>query len=500
MPKRKLFFTVFPVIILLGLAILFGWRIQKNKTSAQVAGPAEYVPGEILVKFKDGVSKEKKDKFIADNKLKEKKEIPEIGVKVLELPTKGNEKQFVANFKANSDIDLAELNHLDKPDLIPNDQYYSLQWHLPKISAPGAWDKTTGNSNTVIAILDTGVDGTHPDLAGNLIPGWNVYNDNNDTRDVYTASITGHGTATAGVAAAVMNNSIGVAGVCGNCKIMPIRIGDSSGYGYASDADAADGLMWAMNHGARVANCSYAKTGQPVFQSAADVFKGQGGVLTVSSGNTGSRVATLDYPSIITVGGTDGNDNWWNHATYGPALDVVAPSLNIATTGKGSSQYYYMDGTSFSAPMVAGVAGLMRSVNPVLSSAQVEDLLEKNADDKGAVGWDEVYGWGRVNAQRAVEAAAAYDTPPTVAITSPADHSIIRGTSVRIAASATDNIGVTKVEFYLNRSLIKTITVAPYSFSWPLRPSLRPTTFMLYAKAYDTKGNVSTSRTITFTH
>src|SRR5690606_30750166 len=134
--------------------------------------------------------------------------------------------------------------------------------HLPKISAPLAWDMTSGSAAVTIAICDTGIDASHPDLAGKLVPGWNAYSNNNDTSDP-----TGHGTAVAGIAAAASNNGIGIASVAGNCRIMPIRIGNATGA--TSSSVIANGIIHAADHGARVVNVSFGVLGSPLVTSAA---------------------------------------------------------------------------------------------------------------------------------------------------------------------------------------------------------------------------------------
>src|SRR6185436_14722604 len=159
--------------------------------------------------------------------------------------------EAVANAMAHHpDVEFAELDRFVNPSRFPNDPYFATEWHLNKIAAPSAWDVTIGNSGLIVAVLDTGVDSNHPDLAPHMIPGWNTYDNNSNTADVY-----GHGTAVAGTIAATTDNYDGVSSLVWNCLIMPIRISDPSGW--ATYTDAAEGLTWAADHGARVANISY---------------------------------------------------------------------------------------------------------------------------------------------------------------------------------------------------------------------------------------------------
>ncbi len=153
-------------------------------------------------------------------------EIPGTGVKVLSLPPNASERALERAFRKRAEVESAEVDLLVPPDgVTPNDPLYPSQWHLSRIAAPDAWSTTTGSSGIIIAILDSGVDGSHPDLASKMVSGWNFYDNNANTTDVY-----GHGTKVAGTAAAAGNNGTGVASVAWNCLIMPVRISDTSGY------------------------------------------------------------------------------------------------------------------------------------------------------------------------------------------------------------------------------------------------------------------------------
>ena len=195
---------------------------------------------------------------------------------------------------------------------------------------------------------------------------------------------------------------IGVASVAFGCKLMPVRISDTSGLGYSSTV--ASGLTWAADHGARVANISYEFTGDSAVDSAAQYFNSKGGVVTVSAGNYSTVLTIPDDPNVLTVSATDSNDAIASWSNTGTPIDLAAPGVGIWTTTAGGG-YSPASGTSFSAPVTAGVAALVISANPSLTSAQVQQVLKQSADDLGAPGWDPVYGWGRVNAQKAVAAA-----------------------------------------------------------------------------------------------
>src|SRR5260221_317507 len=174
--------------------------------------PQPFVPGRLLVQFKPEATAEQVRNLLASANSQDTATLPRIGVHILQLPPQVSETALAHAFALRPEVAFAEVDRIRKPDMTPNDPNYPSEWHLPKISAPSAWDMTTGSSSIVVAILDTGVDGTHPDLAPQMVAGWNFYDNNSDTSDVY-----GHGTAVAGTVAAASNNGSGVASVAWNC-------------------------------------------------------------------------------------------------------------------------------------------------------------------------------------------------------------------------------------------------------------------------------------------
>lgn len=357
----------------------------------------QFVPGRLLVGFRPEIGSEHARQIIAALGARDTGEIPGTGVSVIELPYQASEPAFLQRFKARPEVEFVELDRvMPAARLDPNDTVYLLSansWGLRKIKGPEAWSITTGNSSLTIAILDTGVDGNHEDLVLKMVPGWNVYNNNSDTRD-----INGHGTAVAGVAAASSNNGIGIASVAWQCRIMPVRISDMAGN--ASYSTMAKGLTWAADHGARVANISYNATGSSAVSKAAKFFQGKGGVVAVAAGNNGMNVSTPDDRYLLTVGATDVNDSLYSWSNRGRYLDLVAPgNASVPMNGGG---YAGSGGTSIASPFVAGAAALVLSVNPALTPSQVQQILKESSDDLGVSGWDSTYGYGRLNLERAV--------------------------------------------------------------------------------------------------
>jgi thermitase len=435
-----------------------GQRARPNENSTKTP---EFIRGRVLVQFRAQTLAIAGRDLIVEAGARDIGMLPATRVHVIELQEGADEEAMVRALQSRPEVEFAELDRIIPPaDLIPNDPWYNnWQWHLRKIQGPSAWSTTSGNNDVVIAILDTGVDGTHEDLISKVVPGWNVFDSNSDTRDV-----NGHGTLVAGTAAASSNNGVGVASVAWGCRIMPVRISDTTGYAYFSNM--ATGLTWAADHGARVANLSYRASTSSTVASAAQYFQSKGGVVTVAAGNEGAFESSPDNPYVLTVAGTDSNDSLYGWSNTGNNLDVAAPGSAYTTVRGGG--YSAASGTSIAAPIVAGMAALVLSANPTLTAAEVQTLLKQSSDDVGPAGWDTSYGWGRVNATRAVDMAVGGEvdnTPPAVSFVTPGSGATVSGT-VSVLVSATDNRGVTSVTLRLDGALIGTDNIAPYTFSW----------------------------------
>lgn len=461
-------------------------------TTDSVAQTYLYAKGRILLQTKAGLSDKELDKLIKPHGGRRGDRLQGLDVHIIELPPQASEIAVAKALKHHPHVKFAELDEQVTSALQPNDTYYSRAWHLPLIGAPTTWDTNTGTGITV-AILDTGVDGTHPELSPHMVPGWNFYDNNSNTADV-----TGHGTMVAGIVAATTNNGVGVAGLSFNSKIMPIRISDTSGYAYYSTM--AQAITWAADHGAKVANLSFGGAGSSTVHTAAQYLRGKGGVVVMSAGNTSGLLTETPSDYVTVVSATDSTDAKTSWSSYGNYVDIAAPGINIPTTSRGGT-YSLAWGTSMAAPIISATYAMMLTANGQLSPTTLDKTLFSTALDLGAAGYDQYFGWGRVRNDAAVSKAKtainADSQAPVTSITTPVGGSKVGGL-VTVDASATDNIGVTKVELYAGTTLIATDTTSPYGFVWDSTKTADGSV-ALQTKAYDGAGNVGKSTAVSVT-
>jgi thermitase len=479
----------FPRLTLIALA---AGLMASGYTSAGETG--YWAKSRILIETRAGLQDRELSKILSRHGGRSARRMGKVQVHVVNLPSEADERVAVELLKRNPHIKAAEIDKLVAPEQVGNDTYYASAWHLPKIQAPTAWDSSLG-AGVTIAILDSGVDGAHPDLQGKLVPGWNFYDKNSNTSDVY-----GHGTKVAGSAAAASNNGTGVTGVAWNAKIMPVRVSDTSGYAFFSTI--AEGIYWAADNGAKVVNISYAVQNSISVQNAANYLRTKGGLVINSAGNTSALDATLANGSLISVSATTIDDVKASWSSFGNYVDVSAPGAGIWTTARGGG-YAAVSGTSFASPVTAGVVALMMSANPALKPTELENILKTTAVDLGTAGNDQLFGAGRINAAAAVQKAKGLSviatadvTAPLVAITSPGTTTV--NGIVPVNVNATDNLGVVKVELYAKGVLVATDLTPPYSFSWDSTKVVDGSA-SLTAKAYDAAGNMATSSAISVT-
>ncbi len=312
----------------------------------------------------------------------------------------------------------APIHAFDWPSSAPNDPYFGNQVDLGAIGVPPAWLRSTGSTSVVVAVLDTGIDATHPEFAGRLVPGFDVLTGVEDGPADYapTNDDDGHGTHVSGTVAAAANNGQGIAGIAPNVAIMPIKILDATGSGDFKGMVA--GLNWAIAHGARIITMSLGGTlsspGIATVQAAFDAAYAAGAVVVAASGNDGTVVNEYpcNFTHVICVGSTTRDGSAVStFSTRTSALAVVAPGESIVSALPGN-QYGYGSGTSMATPHVTGAVALMRSVDPSISVDQVFAYLTQTARPLVAGGRNAESGYGLLQVGPAVDRAAGGSGSP----------------------------------------------------------------------------------------
>lgn len=378
--------------------------------------------------------KSKKELFSKTGKAKEDKLKEKLGLlRIYKITFKQdvNIEEALKAYSSNPDIEYAEPDYLHELHYLPNDPYfYTKQWnlhndsiyngsHYADIDAPEAWDVTRGDNKITIAIVDTGIQTDHPDLSSNLIPGYDIADNDPDPSDY-----VGHGTHVSGIAAAATDNGFGIAGVCPDCNIMPIKVSTGT-YNLIFQSNVINGIIYAVDNGADVINISIGGDASNAYYDAILYAYNAGKVIVASAGNDSSDYIyyPAGYKEVIAVGASDNQDKRSFYSNYGYHVDALAPGTVIystCTAGTWCDKF----GTSMAAPHVAGVAGLLLSNNPALSPDQVKWHIELGAQDQAgdpaedAPGWDKFHGWGRINAYNALQTispGATFSTESTYA-------------------------------------------------------------------------------------
>ncbi len=420
-------------------------KILAQKTTS------EYIPGGFIIKFK-------KDSVLSNpsiQALNDKFQVSSIekvfrraegtsleNIYLLQVPKDSDILSIVSDYALNPNVIYAEPNYIGYLPIIPNDFYYEVQWPLNNsgkyyggtpdadIDAPEAWDIETGSSNIVIASLDTGIDYNHVDLADNIwnnedeipangidddsngyiddIIGWDFVDDDNDPMDEHT-TVFGHGTWCAGIHSAVTNNSIGVAGLCWNCKTMVLRCNGGNGAGQLAFAEAT---QYATDNGADVINLEVVFSYSEILKDAINYAYGKGVFICAAAGNSNSssKKYPAAYENVTAVGATNQRDERCDESDWGEGrgsnwggwVDVAAPGNSMYVLHPDNEyQFFAGGGTSFAAPHVAGLAALLLSKNPSLSPDDVKSLILENVDPYKSKYY---IGTGRINAYKALVA------------------------------------------------------------------------------------------------
>ncbi|GAA3337000.1 hypothetical protein GCM10020358_11680 [Amorphoplanes nipponensis] len=366
----------------------------------------------------------------------------------------------------------------------PDDPFFRHQWGIGKAGVATAWQTTRGSAATVVAVVDTGVT-VLPDLAGRVLPGRDFVN-----KDANAADDQGHGTMTAGVIAARGDNGIGIAGICWTCQILPVKVLGAKGSG--SYSDIAQGIRWAADQGADIINLSLGGADDSqLLRDAVAYASGKGALVVAAAGNDGSSAPHYPaaIPAVLAVGASTVTDSRYSWSNYGRSwVDIAAPGCNPAQGRDGAVAMFC--GTSSATPFVSGVAALLASTAPTPTAAVLRTALTTSAH--GIAGTWVPTSSGRIDAPAALASLPVTDdeVPPVTSFLSPGGNTLVHGT-VTVAAAATDDIGVAKVQLLADGVVVGTDRVAPYRFSWPTGWRRKGVTLGL--RTYDRGGNVTSA-------
>ncbi|WP_164015956.1 PA14 domain-containing protein [Pyxidicoccus trucidator] len=382
-----------------------------------VGAEAPAVPGQFLLKFRAGLRAADKAALLREHggaffHRSEALDIDAAEFPALRAASPRAAEALLNALRHHPAVEAVEPNYLYQLAYTPNDPYANpatqgsadYQWNLATVQAYGAWDITQGSSSVIIAIVDTGIQLNHPDLAAKMLAGYDFIAPG--TPPSNDSASEDHGTRVAGVAAAVTNNGTGVAGMCPQCLILPVRVFGPNG---ATATSISDGIVWAANQGARVMNLSFAGPGNSfAIENAINYAWGRGAFMACAAGNGNSP--TKLYPAAsancfaVTASKGDDSRYTWNGGgvTYGTWVHVAAPGDYLRTTDVGSG-YANQSWSSIAAPNVAGLAGLLAAQG--LTNQQTRDRICATADRTATTGTD--WSCGRINAARAVGAGGS---------------------------------------------------------------------------------------------
>ena len=428
--------------------------LQIFEKELNVPSEEDFVDDEILVKFKPGVGKDKIGKINSKHGSLVRYTSPYSGTKRIGIPKDKTVPEMVKLYQVEDAVEYAKPNYICRASFVPNDPLYSLQWHFPLINMPSAWDiQPSGDPDIVVAVLDTGVAyedyvefvdnpgrrsdywityDQAPDLAGtNFVDGYDFIN-----YDAHPNDDDAHGTHVTGTIVQTTDNNYGVAGMAFGTSIMPVKVLGKGGSG--TDLSLADGICYAADKGAHVISMSLGFGSGLTPEQIPDVTEAvayaydKGVILVASSGNEGVGVVSLPaaYPQVIAVGAVHSGDEWANYSQYGEALEVVAPGgdgndrdgdgymdgVLQQTFSEGDptnwDYYWFYTGTSMAAPHVSGLIALLLAQDSARTQYEIRNILRTTSVDLGTFGWDEEYGYGRIDAYAALQWTATSNDPP----------------------------------------------------------------------------------------
>ena len=411
---RKLF------VFLLVVLSIAGFRLSATvdaQSAGDVAKDPSYVPGELLVKYRDG-ARSSVASLTGNLGGSVEKDFPSLRWQHVRLPEGFAVSDAMAIYSQDPNVELVQPNYIYRINLTPNDERFGQLYGMLRISAPQAWDTTTGDPSVVVAVVDTGIEKTHPDLAANVyqnpgevagngvdddlngfvddVSGWDFLNMDNDPADGHS-----HGTHCSGTIGGVGNNGIGVAGVNWNVKVMPLKTHDDVVGGSTSVTviNTFQYVTMMKNRGVNIRATSNSYGGPPEAGTYDQALKdaidasGRAGVLnvfaagnqlTVNEEEDNDRLPTYpgsyNSPSILAVAASDQNDNRASFSHYGlTTVDVAAPGVSVMSTVLNGG-YGSKSGTSMATPHTAGAAALLAAAHPGLSAASLKATLMNSVD------------------------------------------------------------------------------------------------------------------------
>jgi thermitase len=408
----------------------FQKNLRLSQTIRQKSPPSRskifYSRNHILVKFKSLIPDEYVKATIHSFQVKKYEVIPRINVFKIQIPEFSSAQEMLYLMKQHQYVEYAEPDFIAYKAVTPNDNFFNYQYALfnsgqyigppgspqgqssADIKATSAWEETKGTEETVIAIVDTGIDLYHPDLQNKIESSGRDFVNN----DFEANDDEGHGTFVAGIAAAETNNSEGIAGVAWNCKLLPVKVLDDIGEGYYSWI--IEGIIWAVDQEAAVINLSLGGDADSSSLENAVQYAHQNDVVVAAA--AGNEESSVLYPAAYTdtclaVAATDYNDQRMTWSNYGAEIDIAAPGRRIISTvptwyfPPGSFPYGFADGTSLSTSFVSGLAALIISIKPWMSADEVMGVIKYSADDvneENNPGKDIYIGYGRINMENAL--------------------------------------------------------------------------------------------------
>ena len=410
---------------------------------------APHAAGELLVVYEAGTDAAAAEQLPEETGGEVEEEIPEIGAQAVEFPEVKNEpteqereellRQKKEELEKDPAVQSVSYNFIYRAAYAPNDDRFGSQYGLKKIKAPLAWNEVRGGG-VDIAVVDSGISNTHPDLRRKISAQANCINDSEEDLDCVEGpgaaeDDNGHGTQVSGVAAASTNNGEGIAGACPGCRLLVAKALKADNTGTANDI--AGGIVWATDEGAEVINLSLGEeeVDSPVLEKAINRAQRKGAVVVAAAGNYGRYSGTVypaAYRNVVAVAATDKNNRRTSSSSVGDWVDVSAPGSAILTT-KRFARYGTASGTSLSSPFVAGVAGLLAAQGR--SAGEIRRRINSTAVDLGPAGKDTKYGHGLIDAAAAV---GVRNTRPRIRAPKPAPRSRTKDPTPRITAIVRD--------------------------------------------------------------